>query len=190
MVERKDPGPDSDELYRKVGLLTRQLHDSLRELGYDRQLESAVSSLPDARNRLSYISRRTGQAAETVLNGVDRAKAELDGIAAGAAGVAAELRADPVAVVASGQVMTYLEETRLAAERADAQLTEIMLAQDFHDLGCHHVVFGRRDVQEQHLRRRPDQVGRGELGIDEPQRRACAQRDEHRHTNRQGHGPL
>jgi chemotaxis protein CheZ len=134
MVERKDPGPDSDELYRKVGLLTRQLHDSLRELGYDRQLESAVSSLPDARNRLSYISRLTGQAAEKVLNGVDRAKAELDGIAAGAAGVAAELRADPVAAVASGQVMTYLEETRLAAERADAQLTEIMLAQDFHDL--------------------------------------------------------
>ena len=134
MVDRKDPGPDSDELYRKVGLLTRQLHDSLRELGYDRQLESAVSSLPDARNRLSYISRLTGQAAEKVLNGVDRAKAELDGIAAGAAGVALALRADPVAAVSGGQVMAFLEEAGLAAQRADAQLTEIMLAQDFHDL--------------------------------------------------------
>jgi chemotaxis protein CheZ len=125
---------EHDDLYRRVGRLTRQLHDALRELGYDRHLESAVGSLPDARNRLSYVSRLTGQAAETVLNGVDRTKAELDALSAGANRTADALRRDPVGAVASGRVMGYLEEVGAATARADAQLTEIMLAQDFHDL--------------------------------------------------------
>ncbi len=123
-----------DEFYRNVGRLTRQLHDALRELGYDRPLESAVGSLPDARDRLSYVTRLTGEAAEKVLNGVDRTKAELEGLSQGAAFTAQALRADPVSAVASGRVMGYLEEVGAAASRADAQLTEIMLAQDFHDL--------------------------------------------------------
>jgi chemotaxis protein CheZ len=125
---------EHDDLYRRVGRLTRQLHDALRELGYDRHLESAVGSLPDARNRLSYVSRLTGQAAEKVLNGVDRTKAELDALSAGARRTADALRRDPVGAVASGRVMGYLEEVGAATARADAQLTEIMLAQDFHDL--------------------------------------------------------
>jgi chemotaxis regulatin CheY-phosphate phosphatase CheZ len=33
---------NDEDLYRHVGKLTRQLHDALRELGYDRQLENAV----------------------------------------------------------------------------------------------------------------------------------------------------
>jgi chemotaxis protein CheZ len=125
---------NDEDLYRHVGKLTRQLHDALRELGYDRQLESAVGSLPDARNRLSYVSRLTGQAAEKVLNGVDRTKSELDRLASGAVAIAADLRADPVGIVASGRLMDFLDEVGASTARADAQLTEIMLAQDFHDL--------------------------------------------------------
>jgi len=125
---------DNEDLYRHVGKLTRQLHDALRELGYDRQLESAVGYLPDARNRLSYVSRLTGQAAEKVLNGVDQTKTELDSLASGASAMAAALRADPVGTVASGRLMGFLDEVGASTARADAQLTEIMLAQDFHDL--------------------------------------------------------
>jgi chemotaxis protein CheZ len=125
---------DNEDLYVHVGKLTRQLHDALRELGYDTKLENAVGSLPDARNRLSYISRLTGQAAEKVLNGVDQTKNELERLTAGAAEMSAALRADPVAAVASGRVMGFLDEVGASTARADAQLTEIMLAQDFHDL--------------------------------------------------------
>lgn len=125
---------ENEELYRHVGKLTRQLHDALRELGYDRQLESAVGSLPETRNRLSYVSRLTGQAAEKVLNGVDQTKTELDRLASGATEMAAALRTDPVGAVASGRLMGFLDEVGASTARADAQLTEIMLAQDFHDL--------------------------------------------------------
>lgn len=122
----------SDEvLYQRVGKLTRQLHDALRELGYDRNLETAVSSLPEARTRLSYISRLTGEAAEKVLNNVDRTKVELDRLRSGAAVAAASLAQAPqtVAVVAD-----FLGEVDASAQRVDDHLTEIMLAQDFHDL--------------------------------------------------------
>lgn len=125
---------DQEDLYHHVGRLTRQLHDALRELGYDREIESAVGSLPDARNRLSYISRLTGEAAEKVLNSVDETKAELSQLSGGAREMAVSLRNDPVAAVASGQLMCFLDEVGQSSTRADAHLTEIMLAQDFHDL--------------------------------------------------------
>ncbi len=125
---------EDDALYVNVGRLTRQLHDALRELGYDRDLESAVGSLPDARSRLSYISRLTGEAAEKVLNGVDETKLELAKLSDGAIEMADALRRNPVSAVASGKLMCFLGEVGQSASRADAQLTEIMLAQDFHDL--------------------------------------------------------
>ena len=125
---------EDDALYVNVGRLTRQLHDALRELGYDRDLESAVGSLPDARSRLSYISRLTGEAAEKVLNGVDETKLELAKLSTGATEMADALRRDPVSAVASGKLMCFLGEVGQSASRADAQLTDIMLAQDFHDL--------------------------------------------------------
>jgi chemotaxis protein CheZ len=125
---------EDDALYVNVGRLTRQLHDALRELGYDRDLESAVGSLPDARSRLSYISRLTGEAAEKVLNGVDETKLELAKLSTGAVEMADALRRDPVSAVASGKLMCFLGEVGQSASRADAQLTDIMLAQDFHDL--------------------------------------------------------
>src|SRR5246500_5805622 len=65
----------SDETIRqRIGQLTRTLHDALRELGYERELMDARANLPDARDRLAYIARVTGEAAEKVLNAVDRAR--------------------------------------------------------------------------------------------------------------------
>ena len=51
-----------------------QLHDALRELGYADRLRSSADKLPVAQNRLSYIARLTGEAAEKVLSLVDDAK--------------------------------------------------------------------------------------------------------------------
>ena len=54
--------------------MTRQLHDTLRELGYDRSLQEAAHAIPDARQRLAYIAEMTEQAASKVLNATDIAK--------------------------------------------------------------------------------------------------------------------
>jgi chemotaxis protein CheZ len=124
----------SPEVFQQLGLITRQLHDTLTQLGVMPRLQQAAGSLPDARSRLSYIAKKTGEAAEKVLNSVDQAKLEHTRIAEATREMARALIADPVRAVASGALMNFVGNVEGATQRIDAHLTDIMLAQDFHDL--------------------------------------------------------
>ncbi len=122
------------EVFQQLGVLTRQLHDTLQQLGVMPQLQTAANGLPDARSRLSYIASKTAAAAEKVLNSVDQAKAEHAAIAEQTRLLAAALVADPVKAVASGAVFNFVADVELRTQLIDAHLTDIMMAQDFHDL--------------------------------------------------------
>ncbi len=124
----------SPEVFQKLGLITRQLHDTLHQLGVMPKLQSAADGLPDARSRLSYIAKKTGDAADKVLNSVDQAKVEHANITSETRRMAEALMADPVKAVASGAVMNFVSDVEGATQRIDQHLTDIMLAQDFHDL--------------------------------------------------------
>lgn len=126
--------PDTLDVHQKIGLLTRQLHNSLNELGYAQQLRGSMDELPDAQSRLSYIARLTGEAAEKVLGRVEQAKLQHDHLATETRRVTTALVADPVRAVATGEVMNYLADVARVTQEADEHLTEIMMAQDFHDL--------------------------------------------------------
>ena len=115
-------------------MLTRQLHDSLSGLGYADKLRSSMSELPDAQSRLSYIARLTGEAAEKVLGRVEQAKSQNDYLAAETRRVTTALVKDPVAAVAKGEIMNFLNDIEKISQTSDEHLTEIMMAQDFHDL--------------------------------------------------------
>ena len=103
-------------------------------MGYADQLRGSAGELPDAQNRLSYIARLTGEAAEKVLSRVEQAKAQQDRMAAENRRVLEALVRDPVAAVAKGLVYNHLVDMEREAQVADNHLTEIMMAQDFHDL--------------------------------------------------------
>jgi chemotaxis protein CheZ len=122
------------DVHHKIGLLTRQLHDSLSELGYVDKLRGSVDELPDAQSRLSYIARLTGEAAEKVLSRVEMAKTQHDFIASETRRIGTLLVKDPVAAVATGQIYNFLADVDKASQEIDGHLTEIMMAQDFHDL--------------------------------------------------------
>jgi len=122
------------EVFIQVGTITRLLHDTLAQLGVMPQLQRAADGLPDARSRLNYIADKTASAAEQVLNTVDQAKAEQAAIADKTRALADALTKDPVKAVASGAVLNFVGDVEAATARTDQQLTEIMLAQDFHDL--------------------------------------------------------
>lgn len=122
------------DVHHKIGQLTRQLHDTLRELGLAEKLRGTAEELPDAKSRLSYIARLTGEAAEKVLNRVDQAKGQHDQLAAETQRVKALMVKDPVAAVAKGHIMNFLSDVEQANRDMDQHLTEIMMAQDFHDL--------------------------------------------------------
>lgn len=121
-------------IHQKLGMLTRQLHDSLNQLGFTDRLKDSAQELPDAQSRLTYIARLTGEAAEKVLSRVDLAKIQHDFIAAETSKLAAFIIKDPVAAVATGAVYNFVADVERASKEIDMHLTEIMMAQDFHDL--------------------------------------------------------
>lgn len=127
------PAPDGN-VHHQIGALTRQLHDALKELGYADQLRGTVDELPDAQSRLSYIARLTGEAAEKVLTRVEQAKTQNDFLAAQSRQTIASMVKDPVAAVAKGEIMNFLTDVEHITKISDEHLTEIMMAQDFHDL--------------------------------------------------------
>lgn len=124
----------SPEVFQQIGSITRLLHDTMQQLGVMPKLQIATDGLPDARSRLSYIATKTAAAADKVLNSVEHAKLEHAAIAAATRTIAAAIVADPVRAVASGQVMNFVGDVEARTATIDGHLTDIMLAQDFHDL--------------------------------------------------------
>ena len=129
-----DPLAVSPEVFQQLGNITRVLHDTMQQLGVMPKLQTATEGLPDARSRLSYIATKTADAANKVLNTVDLAKVEHRQIADATRKMAAMIVADPVKAVASGAVMNFVQEVETSTKRIDDHLTDIMMAQDFHDL--------------------------------------------------------
>jgi chemotaxis protein CheZ len=124
----------SPEVFQQIGEITRLLHDTMQQLGVMPKLQIAADGLPDARSRLSYIANKTAAAADKVLNSVDQAKAEHAQIADATRRLAESLVKDPVKAVASGSVLNFVTDVEARTAQIDAHLTDIMMAQDFHDL--------------------------------------------------------
>ena len=124
----------SPEVFQQIGSITRLLHDTMQQLGVMPKLQVATDGLPDARSRLNYIASKTAAAADRVLNSVDQAKLEHAAIADATRAIAQALVADPVRAVASGQVLNFVQDVETRTAAIDGHLTDIMMAQDFHDL--------------------------------------------------------
>ncbi len=129
-----------DELLSRVGHLTRSLHESLRELGLDKEIERlAKDDITNTRDRLMYVAKMTEQAAQRVLNATDAASPLQEAMERGAAGLAEEWQAalaSPAGFdTGLGQrTLDFLQTTRDAASDTKKHLMDIMLAQDFQDL--------------------------------------------------------
>ena len=138
------PAAELDEgaaMYNRLGQMTRQLHDTLRELGLDAALQDAVQAMPDARERLDYVALMTEQAASRVLNATDIARPLQDRVQHGAQALRArwdQLFAGEVSVdefrLLSAETRDFLAQTEGDSRAINAQLMAIMMAQDFQDL--------------------------------------------------------
>jgi chemotaxis protein CheZ len=129
-----EPMAVSPEVFQQLGSITRLLHDTMQQLGVMPKLQIAADGIPDARSRLTYIATKTAAAAEKVLNTVDLAKAEHQAISAASREIGRAVLADPVRAVATGAVLNFVQDVEQRTARIDAHLTDIMMAQDFHDL--------------------------------------------------------
>ena len=138
------PDSSADKAQRMlegIGNLSRALHDSLRELGYDRALEEAAHAIPDARDRLAYVATMTEQAAQRALAATELARPLQDRIAADASALSEKwdrLLDRRMELPEFRELVTatraYLDAVPRLASATNAQLLEIMMAQDFQDL--------------------------------------------------------
>ena len=131
----------SDRILARIGQLTRTLRDSMQELGLDKQVQAAAVMVPDARDRLKYVATMTEQAAERALNAIELAKPVQEGMQRDAQALDARWEQWYGAPMDRVEVKTLLADTRgflqqvpVHTAATNAQLLEIMLAQDFQDL--------------------------------------------------------
>ena len=134
MNDTPDTQGANPDMFRKLGAITRQLHDAMKELGYADKLQGTVEQLPDAQSRLTYIAKLTGEAAEKVLSQVEEGKKEQEQLAQRGRELADTIRRVPALAKAMPELLEWSTDVVALAEKTDARLTEIMMAQDFHDL--------------------------------------------------------
>jgi len=128
-------------MFERLGGIVRLLHDSLRELGYDRSLSDVASQITDAQGRLEYIATLTEQAANKVLNAIDVGMPEQDGLAKKAKDMETrwallfdgKLSIEEFKALA-GDSQQFAAIVASSTETEKARLLEIMMAQDFQDL--------------------------------------------------------
>ncbi|MFC5461879.1 protein phosphatase CheZ [Massilia niabensis] len=135
-------GVEGDKnMYERLGGIVRLLHDSLRELGYDRALTEASSQISDAQDRLEYVATLTEQAANKVLNTLDEGMPAQDKLSKQAQDMSGrwdalfsgKLSLDEFKALA-GDSRQFAQAVSDATEAEKARLLEIMMAQDFQDI--------------------------------------------------------
>lgn len=129
------------DVVNRLGQLTRSLHDSLRELGYDRVIEKAAKSIPDTQDRLQYIAIMTEKAASRVLSATEAAQPIQEQMSSDATQLSREwdrVFANEMSVAdfkaLAGRTQEFLREIPRQTKVTNDHLLEIMMAQDFQDL--------------------------------------------------------
>jgi chemotaxis protein CheZ len=139
-ADRVDGG-EGNEMYERLGGIVRLLHDSLRELGYDKALTQASTQIMDAQDRLEYVASLTEQAANKVLNTLDDGMPAQDMLSKKSKEMetrwsdlfAGKLSIDEFKALA-GDSKAFAQTVSEATEAEKARLLEIMMAQDFQDI--------------------------------------------------------
>ena len=130
-----------DEAFSRLGTITREMHEALAVLG-GTQLHSIVGEMPNARERLAHVGKMTEEAANKVLNLVDKAKPECDDLAKrghelsqsiAKMAAAQDLSVDRARAL-MGQCGKFAERTASFASGQADVLSDIMMSQDFQDL--------------------------------------------------------
>ncbi|MFC7514485.1 protein phosphatase CheZ [Herbaspirillum sp. GCM10030257] len=128
-------------MYERLGGIVRMLHDSLRQLGYDRSLSDVASQITDAQGRLEHVASLTEQAANKVLNTVDTCIPEQEALSKKARDIETrwamlfdgKLSIDEFKALA-GDSRQFASVVMEATETEKARLLDIMMAQDFQDI--------------------------------------------------------
>lgn len=131
----------AEDIVARIGAMARMLRDGMRELGLDRAIAEVADAIPDARDRLRYVANMTEQAANRVLNATEAAQPFQEQMEREAKSLDQrwqEWFAEPIELEQARELVddtrSYLRTVPENTQATNAQLMEIMMAQDFQDL--------------------------------------------------------
>jgi chemotaxis protein CheZ len=133
---RKKRSSLPDAKVEKIGIATAKLHRILKELGHTRGLEMSASTMPDARERLSFIDKSMHEASEKTISAVE-ASLPLVSNSRAICGELSMRLADARFSEHQELVMevsSKLGELAMADESVRHNLLQIMEAQEFRDV--------------------------------------------------------
>lgn len=120
----------------KIGRATASLHRLLKELGHTRSLQKSASTMPDARDRLSFIDKAMHEASEKAISAVETSIPLTRANRAICGDISKRL-----ANAATGKNTALIEEAisgfgeiAAAEEAIHRNLMHIMEAQEFRDI--------------------------------------------------------
>jgi chemotaxis protein CheZ len=129
------------EILDRVGQITRLLHNSLCELGFDRALEAFCIEIPDTQNRLAYVSRLTDESADIVLTAIERGIPLQDNLLEQAQQaeqathlLLAKKNLELGVKRFAEDTLTLSRSTQATCLESKAIMLRIMMAQDFQDM--------------------------------------------------------
>ncbi len=129
-------------LFRELGKMTRQLHDSLTSFALDSRMQSlAESDIPDAKARLNHVIAMTEDSANRTLTAVESTLPIAEQLQNSADDLHQQwerFRNKDMSVAEfrsmSKEIDAFLSVTRDNAGRIHGNLSEVMMAQGFQDL--------------------------------------------------------
>jgi len=129
-------------LFRELGKMTRQLHDSLTSFALDSRMQSlAESDIPDAKARLNHVITMTEDSANRTLTAVESTLPIAEQLQNSANDLHEQwerfrnkdMNVDEFRSM-SKEIDAFLSVTRDNAGRIHGNLSEVMMAQGFQDL--------------------------------------------------------
>ncbi len=133
---RKKRRSITDARVEKIGQATSRLHRILKELGHTRHLEKTASTMPDARERLSFIDKSMHDASERTISAVETSLPLVSQNRATCSELSMRLadanfgEHQPLVMDA----ISKLGEIAMAEESVRHNLMQIMEAQEFRDV--------------------------------------------------------
>jgi chemotaxis protein CheZ len=120
----------------KIGQAAVRLHRLLKELGHTRNLEKSASTMPDARDRLSFIDKSMHEASEKTISAVEVSIPLIKGNRAACSDMSIRLSDTNFGKHSKlvEDTITQLGEIAAAEERVHHNLMQIMEAQEFRDV--------------------------------------------------------
>ncbi|MCG7499135.1 protein phosphatase CheZ [Vibrio sp. Of7-15] len=133
---------NNNPMFTEIGLLTRELHDSLVSFKLDQRMsEIAKAEIPDAQDRLHYVIDKTEVAANKTMDAVDRSLPIADNLHECLLQVRPQwncLMQGRIELTEFKALCHNIDEllTQVEGDSSElrSQLTEILMAQDFQDL--------------------------------------------------------